>query len=421
MKESLAGEILKKSDCLTIVKDCLHLQNENDFELLAYKVLKPSNILEGFLGEYYKLQVDIKEKNSDDVKNLQFFVKSIPVTNEMYRDECERKGFFRKESRMYAEILPNIQRYVAHDLFPKSYLVRSDILVLEDLSLPEKGFKQLAASEVYTTKHFHLCLQLLARFHAASIAWETNDGFNIGKKFKDVIFEVQLTTKNEWYITGIKAALYLAQHHPKYQYREAQKFINEELYKIFLNMEEFATASTTQRNVLCHRDAWNSNFLWKYDPASQQPLECRLIDFQLTCYSPPGIDVLNFLYNNFENSQRRDREVPELLKYYHNSLRDELKRLNLPEDLISPKEFEENCRRALLPVLTLRAICVPLFSLPNGWASHIRATEQKKFDDYMNSERTEMFERVSKIDPTYMDKILFPIQEILEYFNFRAK
>ncbi|XP_073822387.1 uncharacterized protein [Musca autumnalis] len=421
MEDSIAVEILNKKECLQVVKNCLNLPNDSDFELLGYKIVKPSSDLVGFMGEYYKLQVEIKEKNSDAVKILKFFVKSIPVTNTVYRDECERKGFFRKESRIYADILPNIQRYAAADLFPKSYLIRSDILVLEDFSLPEKGFMQLAANETYTTKHFQLCLHLLARLHAASIAWETNEAFNIGEKFKDVLFEMQLTTKNEWYITGIKAAIYLAQHHPNYQYPEAQKFINEQLYKIFINMEEFSNPSATQRNVFCHRDSWNSNIFWKYDPASQEPLECRIVDFQLTRYSPPAIDVLNFLYNNFENSHRRDKEVPELLKYYHNALRHELKRLNLAEDLIPQKEFEEDCRRALLPVLTLRAICVPLFNLPSGWASHMRATEPKTFDGYMNSERTEMFERVSKIDPTYMDKILFPIQEIMEYFNFKTK
>ncbi|XP_061399000.1 uncharacterized protein LOC133334684 [Musca vetustissima] len=410
--QSLTVEILNKNDCLTIIKNCLNLLGDNDFELLSYQVVKPSGDLVGFMGEYYKLHVDIREKNSNALRTLKFFVKSIPVTNEVYRDECERKGFFRKESRIYADILPNLQRYASSDLFPKSYLVRSDILVLEDFSLPEKGFQQLSPADIYTTKHLQLCVQLLARFHAASLAWETKESINIGEKFQDVLIEMQLTAKNEWYITGIKAALYLAQIHPKYQYPEAQEFINGKLYQLFLDMEQFANASTTLRNVLCHRDSWNSNIFWKFNPDTNEPLECRIVDFQLTRYSPPAIDVLNFLYNNFETSERRDKEVPELLKYYYSTLKEELKQLDLPEDLIPQQEFDEDCRKALLPVLTLRAICVPLFNLPKGWASHMRATEPKKFDEYMNSERTEMFERVSKLDPTYVEKILFPVQTV---------
>lgn len=186
-------------------------------------------------------------------------------------------------------------------------------------------------------------------------------------------------------------------------------------------MKEFADPSQHLRNVLCHRDSWNGNIFWEYDKESQEPVGCRMVDFQLMRYSPPALDVLNFLYNNFDDRRRRDQEIPELLKYYHNSLRMELKRLKLPEDLITVEEFQEDCQKALLPVLTLKAICVPLLKLPQGWAAQMRAGEPEKFDGYMNSDRTEMFERVSETDSSYRDKILLPIQEIMEYFDFKPQ
>lgn len=135
---------------------------------------------------------------------MQYFVKSVPITNPVYRDECERKGFFRKESGIYARILPHIQTYADCPLFPKCYLARTDLLVLEDFSIPAKGLKQLSDHEEYSQKHYQMFLKHLSKLHAASLAWETEESITIGSAFKDILFEMQLTSKNEWYITGIK-------------------------------------------------------------------------------------------------------------------------------------------------------------------------------------------------------------------------
>ncbi|XP_065357579.1 uncharacterized protein LOC135951785 [Calliphora vicina] len=372
------------------------------------------------MGEYYKLEVEALNKVTQESIKRSYFLKSLPLDNELYRDECERKGFFTKESSIYQNILPNIQKYAQKPLYPKAYLTRRDLLVLEDFSVPEKSLRQLQPLEVYTVKHYQLFLQHLAELHAASLAWEFKENVNIGQQFDKVLYELQLINSNEWYITGIKAIIYLAQHHPKYQYAEDLEFINHKLYNILLNMEDFTKPSQTLRNVLCHRDSWDRNIFWELD-ASSKPIACRIVDFQLTRYSPPAIDVLYFLYNNFESPQQRSKLLKDLLLYYHQSLREALKRLDLSVDLITQTEFDQDCQRALLPVLTLRAICEPLMKLPKGWSQTMRDTEPATFDCYMNTDRTEMFSRVSAIDSSYMDKVLLPVQELLEYFEFKPK
>lgn len=146
---------------------------------------------------------------SEQIIQRSYFIKTLPVDNELYRDECERKGFFRKESGIYKYILPSIQKYAQKPLYPKAYLTRRDILVLEDLSLPEKKLKQMQPNEPYTIKHYQLFLKHLAELHAASLAWELEDEINIGQKFKSYLPEIQLTNTNEWYTTGIKVNFFL--------------------------------------------------------------------------------------------------------------------------------------------------------------------------------------------------------------------
>lgn len=134
-------------------------------------------------------------------------MKCVPLTNPVYRDECERKGFFGKESSIYRDILPYVQRYADVPLYPKAYLARNDVIVLEDLSLPETGLRQLDENQAYSLRHYQLFLQHLAKLHAASLAWESREGVNIGEQFKNILFELQMTTTNEWYTTGIRVRL----------------------------------------------------------------------------------------------------------------------------------------------------------------------------------------------------------------------
>lgn len=185
-------------------------------------------------------------------------------------------------------------------------------------------------------------------------------------------------------------------------------------------MEEYTKPSETLHNVFCHRDSWDRNIFWELNEQNE-PIACRIVDFQLTRYSPPAIDVLYFLYNTFESPEQRSKLLKDQLKVYCQYLRKQLKLLELPDDLITQEEFDEDCQKALLPVLTLKAICEPLMKLPEGWSQTMREQEPENFDRYMNIDRTEMFARVAAIDSSYMDKVLLPVQELLEYFNLKAK
>lgn len=76
--------------------------------------------------------------------------------------------------------------------------------MLEDLS---QHFRHLHAGEAYTLTHYKLVLENLASLHAASIAWEEQEGFNIGERYNDVLNELMLSSQNEWFTTGLKVSL----------------------------------------------------------------------------------------------------------------------------------------------------------------------------------------------------------------------
>lgn len=74
---------------------------------------------------------------------------------------------------------------------------------MEDFSLPEKHLQQLKLD----IKYNHLFLKHLAQLHAASLAWEFKENVNMGQEFESAFNELQMTSKNEWYVTGIKVSI----------------------------------------------------------------------------------------------------------------------------------------------------------------------------------------------------------------------
>lgn len=56
--------------------------------------------------------------------------------------------------------------------------------------------------------HYRLVLRHLAALHAASIAWERDEEFSIGERYKEELFELLLSNKNEWYLTGLKVRIH---------------------------------------------------------------------------------------------------------------------------------------------------------------------------------------------------------------------
>jgi len=79
-------------------------------------------------------------------------------------------------------------------------------MVLEDLS---QHYRHLNPTESYTLEHYKLVLEHLAALHAASIAWEQQEKFNIGERYENVLIELFISMQNEWFTTGLKVGLIL--------------------------------------------------------------------------------------------------------------------------------------------------------------------------------------------------------------------
>lgn len=84
----------------------------------------------------------------------------------------------------------------------KCFLVRSDLLVFEDLNL--LGYKHLEHRTDFQIAHIECALNSISKMHASGIAYETREATIIGSKFENVLFETSIGLTNIWYLVGLE-------------------------------------------------------------------------------------------------------------------------------------------------------------------------------------------------------------------------
>lgn len=190
---------LSQIDCRQIIKNSK--SNENSDEVYNFNLEIFGNYF-GFLGEYYRLKIDVK------TKELIFFVKSLPCENEERREMLKSSGIFNKEVEIYRKILPQLCKFVTSKVSenniwcPNALLIRDDLIILNDLSI--EGYRILPFRFKFDRKHVEMTLITLARFHATSIAYEFH-GNSIENNFGNILFETSIADI-PWYHSGLKVS-----------------------------------------------------------------------------------------------------------------------------------------------------------------------------------------------------------------------
>lgn len=119
-------------------------------------------------------------------------------------------------------------------------------------------------------------------------------------------------------------------------------------------MTSFMRTSEPMRSgfqILTHGDAWVNNFMIKYDEESN-PIDILLIDFQISFWGSPSIELLYFFISSLNDDIKVDH-FDELVEFYHIELVNNLKMLNYAKpiptlgelhiDMIEKSFFASTC------------------------------------------------------------------------------
>lgn len=89
--------------------------------------------------------------------------------------------------------------------------------------------------------------------------------------------------------------------------------------------------------VLNHGDSWVNNFMIKYDEENN-PIDVLLIDFQMSFWGSPAIDLQYFFISSLQDDIKVDH-FDDLIEHYHTELVNNLKMLNYEKPVPSLGEL----------------------------------------------------------------------------------
>lgn len=298
-----------------------------------FNVIHGSGIGDGFIGLVFKAM--IQEKGNSD-KKLTVVVKT-PPDNLARRNSFGSMELFDREVRIYATVLPafikfqeekNIKPGMGFFEVPKCYLAEYDlekddaIIIMEDLR--ERGHKMWSKHVPMDFEHTKLIFAALGRLHAVSFAMKVQrpEIFEPFKNLGDIMVSKINEPSFKAMFEGMLDRAITSLDENDTRRRNKMLKMREEMGPILIELVKAENAEPFA--VLGHGDCWSNNFMFHYKGG--RPRDVVLLDWQITRYVSPILDLVYFLFASTD-ADLRAKHFDELLNIYHRSLKDLLDHL----------------------------------------------------------------------------------------------
>ncbi|KAK0170966.1 hypothetical protein PV328_008742 [Microctonus aethiopoides] len=227
------------------------------------------------------------------------------------RVQVRESKFFETEIEVLGNIIPKIENLIGIKITPQ-FMYGSEensLIVMNNLAV--EGFKNKDCKQGFSQSHMLMMIEVLAKFHAGSVALnEQNTPENI---FKNIEFCTRAIGK----VVGELSDKRCSNAAPKFE-KLAQKISHRLINVTKYSKDEFC--------VLNHGDCWTNNIMFREDDDGQ-PIDVRLIDFQISVWSSPAIDLL-FLLSVCPELDIKCEQDDFFIDRYLNILSETMRRLN---------------------------------------------------------------------------------------------
>ncbi|XP_071441956.1 uncharacterized protein [Hetaerina americana] len=298
------------------------------------------------LGENYgsvMVFANVKIRTRKGLKDVGVVIKSLKQS-QWHVEHMNIFTLFEKEVEFFNKTIPEIVKfqtergvrnllteYVPKLLFAKA-VGEEQIVITENMC--RKGFRMADRHHGLGLEHSIMALETLGRFHAASLAMKILEPETFWKSSRNAVKEAFFTKERNF----IFDRLYRQVAKGKIQSLVAAEVERgAEDAELLLRVSGVADRVIEQRGRLCvevprryceplavinHGDFWINNILYRYEKNEQGeefPVTARLVDFQMTRYGSPSLDILTFLYTSTTYQLRKEHEE-DLLRAYHKAL-----------------------------------------------------------------------------------------------------
>ncbi|XP_058815884.1 uncharacterized protein LOC131679228 [Topomyia yanbarensis] len=412
--------VISAEECMEIVRNTKQFEKPSIVDYTLDKI--PGHI--GFLGEYLQLKVTVEDNG---VHKCQcYFLKSLPQADKNRREMMEELGFFRKESQVYSKIFTSLGHNQEPSKWrPECYLVRDDLIVLEDLKW-RYGYSMVHYKKPLESTYLHLVLEAVAQMHAVSLNYEFNvvGGQRLDDLYSDILFETSVSQGNSWFMAGLSAIKAIALNGTKYCKSSTKKqLIQRDLDTKLRQIFDVVKPTTEFQNVLVHRDIWHNNLMFRFekDPITGDnivdcPKSCVLLDFQICRYLPPVIDVLLTIYLTTRRSHR-EQFLDDYLKFYHKTLSSKLRQFDLdPEKVLNWEQLQRSLGHYKIIGHVFACVYLALTNIPENVLDDLNRDDPELYHQYCNVNRDEFVLKYLRDDEFYRETMVECVEEALEYF-----
>lgn len=383
----------------------------NQLNIKSFVVKPLSDKPIGFLGGHYILTVVF---NSNDrissisgttgQSEISFFIKKLPNPNHKQFEYVTELNAFGKEVNFFEKLIPKLRNFGNIEWSAKCYFIEKDNFLLFE-NLIENGFHMLPDNNYFDFQHMKIAIETLGRFHAASIILEENGNFQIPEKYLECVKENSYPRDEKnvrivGFKNAISALLGIIERIPKYQ--KDYQVICEKFPNLMKKIFEFCEPSKIYRNVVSHGDLWCNNLMFSYK--NDEPINARLVDFQLTRYATPALDLMTLIYNTTDK-RFRDIHLETFNQIYYTSLQNELITHRIDaEKVITSKEFSESCELYQLAGLIEGCLFCHMTLLPEDITRNLLKTSDD-FDNFIKSSRSEICLLAFETDFNYRERM----------------
>lgn len=330
--------------------------NGSDIDVSNFDVQLAVSKGHNFASSLLRVRVECSFTDQNHISTTatkHLIVKSLPKS-EMMRIMLTQTGIFKRETDVYLVALPAMYR-VAEELtgckvqYLTSRCIYSvpNILVLEDLN--HLGYKMADGRGGLDLLHCQLALRSLANFHGMSVALHRKYPSSMSL-FNEVFYkEEQRTLLSSTIEPGIQTLASVVAKWPGFE-RFADKI--RKMAETTVNKAiEVVKPKDGSLSVLNHGDFWANNILFKYSSGSEVAEEAMFVDFQISRFSSPALDLQYFMYTS-ASQEVRLQHMDDLLETYHAELRKTLEMLGCSDVEFTvehlKKEFEDRAYFGLI-------------------------------------------------------------------------
>ncbi|CAH1099691.1 unnamed protein product [Psylliodes chrysocephalus] len=358
---------ISREDCYEVIRNKFGTTNVDfvDFQI------KPVNERYGFMGDYFRLKINIIENGEENTLHL--FLKYLPFFTDQARAILTGISF-KKEKIFYSEFIPLLRKLGLNevlDFAPNCYYSNDIFMIYDDIS-----FENYSNLDIHTTLSYEQLSSIfkqLAKLNSTGILFEEKLSEICGKPvylndyYNNMMVDHFFTKGGfgEFFFCSLRAFYHIFNKIPEFfENKNIDKF-KQQISAIIEDCDEKVKPSKVSRNFLCHGDSWINNVLFK-----KNHLDCFLLDYQVLRYSSPALDVQFVLYLHTDK-QTRDNSGTKLLNEYYTNLKQNLEKYGVDIEHIYSYETYQKALEEVKPMAMVTALSYMQLTLLPKESKHV--------------------------------------------------